>query len=74
MDIVKRLLAWLNYEPNDYIEPAIADIKEAADEIERLRQQVEDLALVARGAAYRIEDTKKSHRFLAMIDKTVGGK
>lgn len=37
MDIVERLLSWLNYEPNDYIEPAIADIKEAADEIERLR-------------------------------------
>ena len=41
---------------------------------ERLRQQVEDLALVARGAAYRIEDAKKSQRFLAMIDKAVGGK
>lgn len=39
MDIVERLLSWMNYEPNDYIEPAIADIKEAAHEIERLRQQ-----------------------------------
>ena len=47
---------------------------EAANEIERLRQQVEALALVARGAAYRIEDAKKSQRFLAMIDKAVGGK
>jgi len=43
-------------------------------DIKRLRQQVEDLALVARGAAYRIEDAKKSQRFLAMIDKAVGGK
>ena len=41
MDIVERLLSWLNYEPTDYIEPAISDIKEAADEIERLREQVE---------------------------------
>ena len=46
----------------------------AADEIERLRQQIEDLALVARGAAYRIKDTKKSQRFLAMINRAVGRK
>ena len=75
MDIVERLRT---KEPNKdgsrpkwYINP---DGTAAADEIERLRQQVEDLALVARGAAYRIEDAKKSQRFLAMIDKAVGGK
>ena len=38
MDIVERLRSWLNYDSNDYIEPAIADIGEAADEIERLRR------------------------------------
>lgn len=65
MDIVERLRICAAFDP---------DQAEAADEIERLRQQVEDLALVARGAAYRIEDTKKSQRFLAMIDKAVGGK
>jgi len=41
MDIVERLRSWLNYDSNDYIEPAIADIGEAADEIERLRSRLE---------------------------------
>ena len=71
MDIVKRLRGDYGV-PVPFITTPICH--EAADEIERLRQQVEDLALVARGAAYRIEDAKKSQRFLAMIDKTVGGK
>lgn len=39
MDIVDRLRSLFNYDLCDYIEPAIPDIKEAADEIERLRQQ-----------------------------------
>ena len=42
MDIVERLRSWLNYDSNDYIEPAIADIGEAADEIERLREKYEE--------------------------------
>jgi len=42
MDIVERLRSWLNYDSNDYIEPAIADIGEAADEIERLRSRLEN--------------------------------
>ena len=65
MDIVERLRAGFM---GSHI------LSEAADEIERLRKQVEDLALVARGAAYRIKDTKKSQRFLAMIDRAVGKK
>ena len=43
MDIVERLRSWLNYDSNDYIEPAIADIGEAADEIERLRKALTEL-------------------------------
>lgn len=43
MDIVERLRSWFNYDLCDYIEPAIPDIREAADEIERLRQQNAEL-------------------------------
>ena len=76
MDIVKWLREFkLSTSDSNYNALIVNDkTEEAANEIERLRQQVEDLALVARGAAYRIEDAKKSQRFLAMIDKVVGGK
>ena len=76
MDIVKWLREFkLSTSDSNYNALIVnAKTEEAADEIERLRQQVEDLALVARGAAYRIEDARKSQRFLAMIDKAVGGK
>ena len=70
MDVVKRLRGHAKGNAGGVRELLVL----SADEIERLRQQVEDFALVARGAAYRIEDAKKSQRFLAMIDKTVGGK
>ena len=76
MDIVKWLREFkLSTSDSNYNALIVNDkTEEAANEIERLRQQVEDLALVARGAAYRIEDAKKSQRFLAMINRAVGRK
>ena len=43
MDIVKRLRMEIGGYTDDYLEKAEADMKEAADEIERLRQQVAEL-------------------------------
>ena len=43
MDIVKRLRLEIGGYTDDYLEKAEADMKEAADEIERLRQQVAEL-------------------------------
>ena len=71
MDIVNRLRG-------DYGLPIIVETTpichEAADEIDRLRLRIEYLELVARQAAYRIKNTKKSQRFFAMIDRAVGRK
>lgn len=40
--------------------------------LERVLEQNAELAELAKAAANRIEDTRKSHRFLRMIYKTTG--
>ena len=41
--------------------------------LEQVLKQNAELAELAKAAANRIEDTKKSHRFLRMIYKATGG-
>lgn len=70
MDIVERLLSWLNYEPNDYIEPAIIDIKEAADEIERLRwknAELESTSGLGRVLTKQAEEIKRLRKQVAEL-------
>ena len=72
MDIVERLRQEIGGYTDKDIEKAEADMKEAADEIERLRQQNAELVEELWGIALHSGSREASEMARAAIAKTTG--